>query len=110
MYTLWHCRAALNPFRSGAFALVLLFHKVFRRLVPYFTVLAGLALFVWSVVEGHHGLALTIAGAALAGAVLLPLGSRYSHVFRKILWLGAVQLGMAIGVARFLTNRHAKTW
>ena len=110
MYTLWHCRTALNPFRSGAFALVLLFHKVFRRLVPFFAALVGLALFVWSVVEGHQGLALAIAGAASAGAVVLPLGSRYSHVFRKILWLCAIQLGMAIGVARFLANRHVKTW
>lgn len=110
MYTLWHCRVALNPFRSGAFALVLLFHKVFRRLVPYFMALFGAALLVWAVAEGRHGLALVITGAALAGGALLPLGGGRSQFFRKIRWLCAIQLGMAIGVARFLTNRHVKTW
>jgi cellulose synthase/poly-beta-1,6-N-acetylglucosamine synthase-like glycosyltransferase len=67
METLWAMRRLLNPFRYGAFAWMLLSHKVCRWLVPWAALLALVALAALAPV---HPLAAWMTGLALAAGLL----------------------------------------
>ena len=107
--TQWHCRAALDPFRSGWFAVALIFHKLLRRLFLFFVgfALVGAAGLATIAGQGLLVAALTLAAiAGLAAARLLP-GVRLAQ---KGLWFVAAQAGMALGVWRFLRGGRVNSW
>ena len=107
--TQWHCRAALDPFRSGWFAIALICHKLLRRLFLFFV---GFALFGaagLTVIAGQGGAVALLALAAVVSLVvacLLP-GVRLA---KKGLWFVAAQAGMALGVWRFLRGGRVNSW
>ena len=98
---LWRRRALLDPTRTGAYALGLLFHKLLRRLAPL--LLAPLALaFVWLALERGGAALPLVAGAAVAGLLALRL--------RLPLYLAVHLGGLAAGTVLFLAGRRYSQW
>jgi cellulose synthase/poly-beta-1,6-N-acetylglucosamine synthase-like glycosyltransferase len=107
--TQWHCRAALDPFRSGWFAVALIFHKLLRRL---FLVFVGFALAGLAGLAALAGQGAWIAAAGLVAALGLGVARLLPDVrlARKGLWFLAAQAGMALGVWRFLRGGRVNSW
>lgn len=110
---LWRRRALLNPFRTGAYALGLLFHKLLRRLAPLLLLplwAAMLALVLETGEPAHLALfaGLTVAAAATALILLLPL--RVPKLLRLPAYLGIHVGGLAIGTILFLTGKRYTQW
>lgn len=105
-------RALLNPFRHGAYAAQLLFHKFLRRLVPLMlaTLLplsAVLADQHWIYAGAFAGQA-ALYGAALAAA-LLPVLRRLPGIPVAFFFVGA-QVAMALGLGRVALGLHSRSW
>ncbi|MBF0332102.1 MAG: glycosyltransferase, partial [Alphaproteobacteria bacterium] len=104
--------ALLNPFRHGAYAIQLLFHKFLRRLVPLMlTALLPLS----ALLAGQHWIyATAFAGqvalyAAALGAALLPALRRLPGVPVAFFLVGA-QVAMAMGLGRVALGLHSRSW
>jgi cellulose synthase/poly-beta-1,6-N-acetylglucosamine synthase-like glycosyltransferase len=111
---LWRRRALMNPFRTGWYALGLIFHKVLRRLAPVLLIplwLLSLALTL-SGAGGFHALlcaGLTLAAAA-AGLLLLLSPLRLPRPLRLPLYAALHVAGLAGGTLLFLTGRRYTQW
>lgn len=110
---LWRRRALLNPTRTGAYALGLLFHKLLRRLAPL-TLLPLWAAALALVLERGDPLAAALFGglsAAVAGtalALLLPLP--VPRLLRLPAWLAVHIGGLAVGTLLFLGGKRYSQW
>lgn len=110
---LWRRRALMNPFRTGWYAIGLIFHKGLRRLVPVLLIplwllAGGLAL----AGEGRgYGLIFLMmtAGAALALALtLVPL--QLPKPLRLPVYAAVHFAGLAAGALLFLAGRRYSQW
>lgn len=108
--TLRHCGPALDPRRAGWFAVALICHKVLRRVFAGFVamiVIAAVGLALAAGLGGWLGLAALLGVGVVGGAaVCLPR----VRVVSRALWFVAAQLGMAIGVWRFVSGRRVNAW
>lgn len=104
-------RRLLNPFRHGRFALFLWSHKLMRILAPVLlavTAVTNLAL--WS---RHPVFAGGVVGQALfylLGALAQPLRLRRFRLVNAIRFFCLSNLGVAIGIGRFVAGGRAATW
>lgn len=105
-------RGLLNPFRTGTYAIQLLFHKVLRRMVPLMLV----AVFVLSaVLAKQHWIYMTalLAQVPLYGfallALLWPAGRRIPGVTVAFFFV-ETQLAMALGLVRVALGKHSRNW
>jgi cellulose synthase/poly-beta-1,6-N-acetylglucosamine synthase-like glycosyltransferase len=110
---LWRRRALLNPWRTGAYAFGLLFHKLLRRLAPL------LLLPLWAAVlalvaergETAHLLAFAALSAAAVGtAAILLLPVKVPRLLRLPAYLGIHLGGLAIGTLLFLAGKRYTQW
>jgi cellulose synthase/poly-beta-1,6-N-acetylglucosamine synthase-like glycosyltransferase len=110
---LWRRRALLNPFRTGAYAFGLLFHKLLRRLAPL------LLLPLWGAVlalvaergETLHLVAFTLLSAAAVGtAAILLLPVKVPKALRLPAYFGIHLGGLAIGTLLFLSGKRYTQW
>jgi cellulose synthase/poly-beta-1,6-N-acetylglucosamine synthase-like glycosyltransferase len=110
---LWRRRALLNPFRTGAYAFGLLFHKLLRRLAPL------LLLPLWAAVlalvaergEALHLAAFALLSAAAAGtAAILLLPVKVPRALRLPAYFGIHLGGLAIGTLLFLSGKRYTQW
>jgi cellulose synthase/poly-beta-1,6-N-acetylglucosamine synthase-like glycosyltransferase len=110
---LWRRRALLNPFRTGAYALGLLFHKLLRRLAPLLLLplwAAMLALVLETGEATHLALFAGLTAAAGATALILLLPLRVPKLLRLPAFLGIHVGGLAIGTILFLTGKRYTQW
>jgi hypothetical protein len=110
---LWRRRALLNPFRTGAYALGLLFHKLLRRLAPLLLLplwAAMLALVLETGEATHLALFAGLTAAAGATALILLLPLRVPKLLRLPAYLGIHVGGLAIGTILFLTGKRYTQW
>lgn len=110
---LWRRRALLNPARTGAYALGLLFHKLLRRLAPLALLpLWGAALALVLARGEPLPLALfaglSAAAAGTASALLLPLP--VPKLLRLPAWLAIHVGGLAVGTLLFLGGKRYSQW
>jgi cellulose synthase/poly-beta-1,6-N-acetylglucosamine synthase-like glycosyltransferase len=110
---LWRRRELLNPFRTGAYALGLLFHKLLRRLAPLLLLPLWAAMLALVLEKGeplHLALFAGVTAAAVATAVVLLLPLRVPKLLRLPAYLGIHLGGLAIGTILFLTGRRYTQW
>ncbi len=104
-------RRLLNPFRHGRFALFLLSHKLMRVLAPVLLVaIAVTNLALW---DRHPVFAAGVIGQAAfyaLGGLAEPLRLRRFRAVNAIRFFCLSNLGVAIGIGRFLTGARAATW
>jgi cellulose synthase/poly-beta-1,6-N-acetylglucosamine synthase-like glycosyltransferase len=110
---LWRRRALLNPLRTGAYALGLLFHKLLRRLAPLLLLPLWAAMLALVLEKGealHLALftGLTAAAGATAMVLLLPL--RVPKLLRLPAYLGIHVGGLAIGTILFVSGKRYTQW
>lgn len=106
-------RALLNPFRTGAYAFGLLFHKVLRRLSPLLLLPLWFALLVLVLERGSgaHLTAFAVLSAAVIGTtaiLLLPIS--VPKVLRLPAYLGLHVGGLAVGTILFLGGKRYTQW
>lgn len=105
-------RALLNPLRTGAYAIQLLFHKVLRRTVP---LMLALTLVLSAVLAPQHWIyAVAFAvqgvfyGVALGALAWPPLrrlpGATVAFFFVE------TQIAMALGLSRVALGLHSRRW
>jgi cellulose synthase/poly-beta-1,6-N-acetylglucosamine synthase-like glycosyltransferase len=110
---LWRRRALLNPRRTGAYALGLLFHKLLRRLAPLLLLPLWAAVLALVVERGEtaHLLGFALLSAAVAGtAAILLLPVRVPRLLRVPAYLGIHLGGLAIGTVLFLSGKRYTQW
>jgi cellulose synthase/poly-beta-1,6-N-acetylglucosamine synthase-like glycosyltransferase len=100
--SLWRRRALLNPFRTGAYAFGLLFHKLLRRLAPLLILPVGAAS-AWLLVE-RDGLAWPVFALGAAALFLLLVRARLP------LYLAVHVGGLAVGTFLFLSGARYTQW
>ena len=110
---LWRRRALLNPFRTGAYAVGLLFHKLLRRLaplllLPLWAAMLALVLEKGEPVQVAVFAALSAALAATAAILLLPL--RVPKLLRFPAYVGIHLGGLAVGTLLFLGGKRYTQW
>ena len=110
---LWRRRALLNPFRTGAYAFGLLFHKLLRRLAPLLLLPLWAAMLALVLEEGEPAqvavfVALSAALAATAAILLLPL--RVPKLLRLPAYVGIHLGGLAVGTLLFLGGKRYTQW
>jgi len=111
--TLAHRRALLNPLRYGAFAWMLVSHKVCRWLVPWALAasLGALAVLSFTVPWARIVLATAVALAAVAGiAWLRPAGEAMPRFVALPAYVAAGNLAVLHAWLRFLAGRSAPVW
>ncbi len=101
----------LNPFRHGRFALFLISHKMLRILAPVLLVVAAFCNLLllgrhWFFTASALGQASFYAVGALAG----PLRLRRFGAANAIHFFCLSNLGVAIGIVRFIGGRRATRW
>jgi cellulose synthase/poly-beta-1,6-N-acetylglucosamine synthase-like glycosyltransferase len=110
---LWRRRALMNPMRTGAYAIALIFHKLLRRLAPL-TLLPLAMASIWLVVERGQRLELALfcaLGLVLAAVAALPfLPVRMPKALRLPLYLAIHLGGIAVGSLLFLAGRRYTQW
>jgi cellulose synthase/poly-beta-1,6-N-acetylglucosamine synthase-like glycosyltransferase len=105
-------RALLNPFRTGAYAVQLLFHKVLRRMVP---LMLALALVLSALLAPQHWIyAMALAGQAVfygiaLGALAWPPLRRLPGATVAFFFV-ETQVAMALGLSRVALGLHSRRW
>ncbi|MFN8388899.1 MAG: glycosyltransferase [Bdellovibrionota bacterium] len=110
--TLFASREVMDLSRYGSFSWQIISHKLFRWLVPWFLVVAGIGLVILGPTGGVYGLLelLMILFLAAAGAAYLKPELR-ENIFCKLpLFFLLVNAGIAVAWWRFLTGQRAVTW
>jgi cellulose synthase/poly-beta-1,6-N-acetylglucosamine synthase-like glycosyltransferase len=110
---LWRRRALLNPRRTGAYALGLLFHKLLRRLAPLLLLPLWAALLALVANRGEplHLVTFVFLSAAIAGtAAVLLLPVSVPKALRLPAYLGIHLGGLAIGTLLFLSGKRYTQW
>jgi cellulose synthase/poly-beta-1,6-N-acetylglucosamine synthase-like glycosyltransferase len=110
---LWRRRALLNPWRTGAYAFGLLFHKLLRRLAPLLLLPLWAAMLVLVMERGAtiHLLTFALLSAAAAGtAAILLLPVKVPRLLRLPAYLGIHLGGLAIGTLLFLSGKRYTQW
>jgi cellulose synthase/poly-beta-1,6-N-acetylglucosamine synthase-like glycosyltransferase len=110
---LWRRRALLNPGRTGAYALGLLFHKLLRRLAPLMLLPLWAAVLALVVERGETAHVLVFAGlsAGAAGtAAILLLPCKVPRLLRLPAYLGIHLGGLVIGTLLFLSGKRYTQW
>ena len=110
---LWRRRGLLNPFRTGAYAFGLLFHKLLRRLAPLLLLPLWVAILSLVVEEREPVQVALFAGlsaamAATAAILLLPLG--VPKILRLPAYVGIHLGGLAVGTLLFLSGKRYTQW
>ena len=106
-------RALLNPWRTGAYAFGLLFHKLLRRLAPLLLVPLWAALLALVAEQGsplHLAAFGTLSALAAGTAVILLLPLKVPKLLRLPAYLGIHLGGLAIGTVLFLTGKRYTQW
>ncbi|HEX4468435.1 MAG TPA: hypothetical protein VH080_02825, partial [Gemmatimonadaceae bacterium] len=112
--TLWHWRRMMNPFRYGAFALMLISHKLCRWLVYLFLPLAsaGVAMLASGSRIGML-LAATTLGGLIAGTLAWYRAQRAEEVSRVVAVAGFALASVIAGVlawVKVLRRQRSPIW
>ncbi len=113
LQTLWFKRHLLNPFKHGAFAWMLISHKVCRWLVYPALVVAAAALIVLSIDSTFWRFVL---GASVIGAVIGWIGMKWPESKPKPKLISLAGFALASNLAgvlawvQVLQNKKAATW
>ena len=110
---LWRRRDLLNPFRTGAYAFGLIFHKLLRRLAPLLLVPLWFATLALVLEQGSmlHIAAFALLSAGAAGtAVTLLLPFPVPKVLRLPAYFGIHIGGLALGTILFLGGKRYSQW
>jgi cellulose synthase/poly-beta-1,6-N-acetylglucosamine synthase-like glycosyltransferase len=109
----WRRRGLLNPFRTGAYAFGLLFHKLLRRLAPLLLVPLWLAVFALVLEKGNFAsvcafLLLSAGVVGTAATLLLPF--QVPKLLRLPAYFGIHVCGLAWGTILFLGGKRYSQW
>jgi cellulose synthase/poly-beta-1,6-N-acetylglucosamine synthase-like glycosyltransferase len=107
---LWRRRQLLNPLRTGAYAVALLFHKLLRRLAPLLLLPLWVALLWLADEAGGVAAAALFLGATVSALLLLVLPLPLPKWVRLPLYVAVHLFGLAAGTLLFLAGRRYTQW
>jgi cellulose synthase/poly-beta-1,6-N-acetylglucosamine synthase-like glycosyltransferase len=112
LHVLWARRALLNPFRYGFYSIVLLSHKVLRRIVPYLFLLLLVSSIVAASCGGFYATLsiLQLLFYALAGLGFVFRRAMIGRLFYVPCFFCMANLAMISASIRFLKGHKVEHW